>query len=364
MAEPTTPLKGFTIPNTGDQVNAWGPSVNGNFSLIDSLLAGGTFVPVTTGTVTLTTAQTQFFRIILTGSLTGPVTVVVPQKASCYSFQDTTTRNGYSISITTSASGGRNQNIGMNFCQVFTDSASVWFLSPPANFGDMNPNAGLGVPPLYLACNGQAVSRTTYLDLFNTIGETYGSGDGSTTFNVPDTRGRSIFGPDAGAGRVTSASGFGSATIATSGGSELLQAHTHGITDPGHAHTVTDPGHNHTQNPHNHNLTDPEHTHGVNDIGHVHTYGSVGTAGSGQAGAANASAGGPGTTGSSLTGISIQSALTGITVNNATATNNSAMTGITIVSADTGISVDSTGGGGSQNMPPAILIPWIIYAGQ
>lgn len=46
--------------------------------------------------------------------------------------------------------------------------------------------AGNALPtPNWLQCNGQAVSRTTYSGLFSAIGTTYGSGDGSTTFNVP-----------------------------------------------------------------------------------------------------------------------------------------------------------------------------------
>lgn len=46
--------------------------------------------------------------------------------------------------------------------------------------------AGATAPTNYLLCNGQAVSRTAYADLFNVIGTTYGKGDGSTTFNVPN----------------------------------------------------------------------------------------------------------------------------------------------------------------------------------
>jgi len=46
--------------------------------------------------------------------------------------------------------------------------------------------AATTVPTGYLLCNGQAVSRTTYADLFAVIGETWGAGDSSTTFNVPD----------------------------------------------------------------------------------------------------------------------------------------------------------------------------------
>lgn len=45
-------------------------------------------------------------------------------------------------------------------------------------------------PEGYLLEDGSAVSRTTYAELFSVIGTTYGSGDGSTTFNLPDSRGR------------------------------------------------------------------------------------------------------------------------------------------------------------------------------
>lgn len=54
--------------------------------------------------------------------------------------------------------------------------------------------AGSQVPTGYLLCNGAAVSRTTYARLFAEIGTTYGTGDGSTTFNLPDMRDRYIIG--------------------------------------------------------------------------------------------------------------------------------------------------------------------------
>lgn len=56
-------------------------------------------------------------------------------------------------------------------------------------------------PSGYLYCNGQAVSRTTYAALFAITSTAYGSGDGSTTFNVPDLRGQFLRGVDDGAGR-------------------------------------------------------------------------------------------------------------------------------------------------------------------
>jgi len=58
------------------------------------------------------------------------------------------------------------------------------------------------VPPTgYLECDGSAISRTTYASLFALIGVMYGSGDGSTTFNLPDYRGRFLRGVDNGSGR-------------------------------------------------------------------------------------------------------------------------------------------------------------------
>lgn len=52
--------------------------------------------------------------------------------------------------------------------------------------------AGSTIPSSYLACNGAAISRTTYAKLFDVIGTTYGSGDGSTTFNLPNLENNSF----------------------------------------------------------------------------------------------------------------------------------------------------------------------------
>lgn len=62
--------------------------------------------------------------------------------------------------------------------------------------GAIMPFGGGTVPDNYLLCNGQAVSRTTYAQLFSVIGTSYGVGDGSTTFNVPDLRGKVPVGYD------------------------------------------------------------------------------------------------------------------------------------------------------------------------
>lgn len=59
---------------------------------------------------------------------------------------------------------------------------------PPT--GSLLAYAGSAAPAGWLLCGGQAVSRTTYATLFGIIGTTYGAGNGTTTFNVPDLRGR------------------------------------------------------------------------------------------------------------------------------------------------------------------------------
>lgn len=62
--------------------------------------------------------------------------------------------------------------------------------------GTMIPYGSPETPDNWLSCNGQAVSRTTYSHLFKVIGTSYGAGDGSTTFNLPDKRGRVSVGYD------------------------------------------------------------------------------------------------------------------------------------------------------------------------
>lgn len=60
--------------------------------------------------------------------------------------------------------------------------------------GEIIEYAGESIPGGYLVCDGSAVSRTEYSELFDVIGILYGSGDGSTTFNLPDLRGRVVTG--------------------------------------------------------------------------------------------------------------------------------------------------------------------------
>ena len=98
-------------------------------------------------------------------------------------------------------------------------------VSTPAGVptGSVFTMATTTVPSGYLECDGSAVSRTTYADLFAAIGTTWGSGNGSSTFNVPDLRGEFVRGWDNGRGIDTGR------TFASSQ-SHQLQEHSHTIT--------------------------------------------------------------------------------------------------------------------------------------
>ena len=111
--------------------------------------------------------------------------------------------------------------------------------------GTISPYAGSTSPTGYLLCYGQAVSRTTFADLFAILSTTYGIGDGSTTFNIPDLRGRGVFGRDdmggSAANRITNAgSGITGTGLGNSGGTQNKTLTTTEL--PAHTHTGTTAG--------------------------------------------------------------------------------------------------------------------------
>ena len=99
------------------------------------------------------------------------------------------------------------------------------------------PYAGAAAPSGWLLADGSAVSRTTYATLFTAIGTTFGVGDGSTTFNVPDLKGRVPAGKEAVATRLTTGGGgVDGATLGATGGTD-----SHTLTSsqiPAHAHPL------------------------------------------------------------------------------------------------------------------------------
>lgn len=161
--------------------------------------------------------------------------------------------------------------------------------------------AGSAAPAGWLLCDGSPVSRTTYANLFAAIGITWGAGDGSTTFNVPDLRGRATVGVGTGTGLTARA-------LAGSGGVESVALSTAEM--PTHNHTTTESAHNHTQNSHGH--TPNAHSHDLNNGSFTTSAGATSLAISGG--------------GIQLAGTYAQTA----SVQNATAVNQTASTGLTI----------------------------------
>ena len=108
-------------------------------------------------------------------------------------------------------------------------------------WGTTVPNSSFAFPI------GQAISRTTYAALFALIGTTYGGGDGSTTFNLPDKTGRVSAMKEAGASRLTSTYFGGNSTVLGAvGGAESHTLTTAELAAHSHANSLTDPGHGHT----------------------------------------------------------------------------------------------------------------------
>lgn len=94
---------------------------------------------------------------------------------------------------------------------------------------------GTAAPSGYLLCDGSVVSRTTYAALFAAIGTNYGAGDGSTTFKLPDLRGRTIIGTGQGSGltnRVIGANVGAETHVLTIA---QMPAHNHELLSPGSA---------------------------------------------------------------------------------------------------------------------------------
>jgi microcystin-dependent protein len=132
--------------------------------------------------------------------------------------------------------------------------------------GSILPYAGASAPSSYLLCDGSAVSRTTYAALFAALGgagSPYGAGDGTTTFNVPDLRGRVVAGRDNMGGTAASrlSSVINGSTLGVSGGAErhTLSSSESGM--PSHS-TLGDGGHTHSVG-----TVSSDHTHGVNANG-------------------------------------------------------------------------------------------------
>jgi len=225
----------------GNQTVTGNLTVNGNTTIGNagadtlSVVAVGTFTGNQTfnGTATFTSTVTvpdasfsnAKLATVATATIKGRVT------ASTGVVEDLTGAQATTILSAVVGDSGSGGTKGLVPAPAAGDTAAARFLSASGTFaaavpvGSVTMYAANTAPTGWLECSGAAVSRTTYAGLFAAIGTVFGTGDGSTTFNLPDMRGEFARGWDNGRG-VDPARAFGSAQA------DELEAHVHSVQPP------------------------------------------------------------------------------------------------------------------------------------
>ncbi len=307
MASTFTPSIGLEKPARNDYRNTWDVPANANFDKIDDKFGGNKAVALSNANVTLTADQARTQILVFTGTITANIVVSFPAGTSGFYTIYNATAGAFNITIQILPGAGTSYVVPPWPVYIVVNGVDVIVPTAGEPPGVPKPWLSTYIPPNHVLLNGQALSRTGDAVLFRLWGTTFGVGDGTTTFNVPDLRGYTLAGLDTMGGigprNVLTSFGTSGTTLGATGGSQThalitaeLATHLHAVTDGGHAHAIT-------------------------DTGHVHNLGNNLQGGAHQAGGVNApdmGAGPPGAlfTTNSTTGIVIQSATTGITIQN------------------------------------------------
>ena len=262
-----TPNKNLALPVFASSL--WNAPVNSNFSITDAAVSGVQPINLAAysgGPIVLTSTfpvvsspltNLSYIPAILavSGALVQNVVITIPSGITGVWLVANYTSGAFTVTI---SSGGGGTSVICPGNVVFpvtsdgTNIIEVGVQSAAFSVGDYKESASSAPQTGWQICYGQAISRTTYAALFAAIGTTYGTGDGSTTFNVPDCRGRIKAGADNMGG--TAAGVLTGYTIGTAGG---VQSSAIGVVNlPAHNHGVNDPGHIHIENSHSHTLNE------------------------------------------------------------------------------------------------------------
>jgi len=225
----------------GNQTVTGNLTVNGNTTIGNagtdtlSVAAAGTFTGNQTfnGTATFTSTVTVPDASFTNAKLATVATATIKGRvtAGTGAIEDLTGAQATTLLSAVVGDSGSGGTKGLVPAPAAGDTAAARFLSAAGTFaaavpvGSITMYAANTVPTGWLECNGNAVNRTTFAGLFAAIGTVFGSGDGSTTFNLPDMRGEFARGWDNSRG-IDPARAFGSAQ----GGA--IEAHVHSVTPP------------------------------------------------------------------------------------------------------------------------------------
>jgi hypothetical protein len=230
MTTYTTSLKFNQIAN-GDQSGVWGTTTNTNWELTEQAITGVQTITMINADYTLTDLngaldEARNMVIVATGSLSATYQIIAPLANKLYLVSNETA-GGFDITV---GGSGATVTVPNGFSVLMYCDGTDFLSGPTASYGDSVMQGNLGVdgnvliggqlgtsgnvsvggdltvtgatnivpvgcimaypatpvPGGFLQCAGQAVSRGTYADLFALIGTVFGSGDGSTTFNLPN----------------------------------------------------------------------------------------------------------------------------------------------------------------------------------
>ena len=250
MADTTTTNLGMTLPEVGASSETWGTKLNADLNIVDGLFDTGPVLKLTKGGTGAATASAARTNLGLGTIATQSASTVAVTGGTISGITDLAIADG---GTGASDAAGARTNLGLGSLAVKStiatadvDSAAITANKLASDVGTTPTGsilafAGASAPTNWLLCHGQAISRATYAALFAVLGATYGSGDGSTTFNIPDLRGRAIAGQDdmggTSANRLTGLSGGVDGDVLGAAGG--IESHT--LTEaemPSHKHAL------------------------------------------------------------------------------------------------------------------------------